>query len=306
MNWRYKALAQQIFGYLPDGEKLNYICQKHITKNLPIGKSEFVDKVKMARAHFDRYLKYSKCTALRQTVFYEFGAGLDLIIPLSYYFFGVNSQIIIDIKPVIKTELVNQTLKNFTILQLELKSLLNREVDNYINFISKKNCLSKLKEDFGIIYMAPCDAKNCHLESNSIDFISSTAVLEHIPKHDILSVFKECFRILKKYGLMSCVIDYRDHYSCFDKKISAYNFLKYPDSIWKFFNSPFQYQNRLRHRDYIEIARNAGFKIIEDKHEGPTEADTGKLVEIKIHNKFKNEYTLTELSIKSAHIVLQK
>jgi SAM-dependent methyltransferase len=305
-NWRYKALAQQIFSHLPSGEKINYICQKHITKNLPISKDEFIDKVKIAREHFDRYLKYSNCSTFPQNVFYEFGAEWDVIIPLSYYFFGVNSQIIIDIKPLIKAELVNHALKNFRMFELELKSLLNREVDNYINFISLKNYLSKLQENFGIIYKAPCDARNCCLESDSIDFISSTAVLEHIPKHDLLPILKECYRILKNGSIMSCVIDYRDHYSCFDNDVSVYNFIKYPDSIWKFYNSSLHYQNRLRHKDYIKIAENAGFKIIEDIHQEPTEEDIRKLKEIKLNSKFKNAYSLTELTIKSAHIILKK
>ena len=72
---------------------------------------------------------------------------------------------------------------------------------------------------------------------------------------------------------MSCVIDYLDHYSYFDKKISAYNYLQYSDATWALFNPALHYQNRLRHRDYLDLFYAAGFEVVEEERYGGTERE---------------------------------
>ena len=49
------------------------------------------------------------------------------------------------------------------------------------------------------------------IEDESIDFIFSQAVLEHIPKNDFRQTMIECHRILKQNGVISHTIDLKDH-----------------------------------------------------------------------------------------------
>ncbi len=306
MNWRFKAMVQQVFSCLPFGEKLNYIGQKYIVRGLPLSKDEFIGRVNIALRNFNSYSRYSSCnTAIDRAIFYEFGAGWDLIIPLTYYLLGVNSQIIIDNRAIARFELINDSLTRFKNLNKDLPPLISDRLDNALSMYPI-NTMQQLKQQFGISYRAPCDAKATRLEAGSIDFISSTATLEHIPANEISAIFNECYRILITGGIMTSTIDYMDHYSYFDKTISVYNFLKYPTSIWQIYNPGIQYQNRLRHKDFLQIANSTGFTVVDDDHYTPTIEDIKLLESMKLHDDFRSKYKPIELAIKNGFLVLKK
>src|SRR5438132_1489863 len=113
--------------------------------------------------------------------------------------------------------------------------------------------ITELESRFGISYLAPCDARDSKLPAESFSFISNTSTLEHIPESDLLKVLVECVRLLKPKGIMSSIIDMKDHYSYHDSSISCYNFLKFSDTAWKLIDSPLHFQNRLRYPDYKKL-----------------------------------------------------
>jgi len=120
---------------------------------------------------------------------------------------------------------------------------------------------------------------------------------------DIPLIFRECSRLLKKCGLMSFIIDYQDHYSYADNRISVYNFLKYSDSTWRWFNPSLHYQNRLRHPDYIRLLQETGFEVVEEKVLPPSDKDLMYLGRAEISARFRETYDLTELGVRRSHIV---
>ncbi len=73
---------------------------------------------------------------------------------------------------------------------------------------------------------------------------------------------RELKRIVIKGGVASFIIDYKDHYSYSDTRINIYNFLHYSESGWRFFSTPRNYQNRLRHHEYAELFKSSGFEIL--------------------------------------------
>jgi hypothetical protein len=48
--------------------------------------------------HIDALRTIDKSLDLARSHFYEFGAGWDLLVPLSYYVFGVERQTLVDIR----------------------------------------------------------------------------------------------------------------------------------------------------------------------------------------------------------------
>jgi hypothetical protein len=98
-NWLIKAFIQKFLCYLPKGENWNYILQRYITKNLPINDEKFFNKVSTATDHLNYFTKYGLVNELPKAHFYEFGAGWDLAIPLTYYYMGIEHQTIVDIRP---------------------------------------------------------------------------------------------------------------------------------------------------------------------------------------------------------------
>ena len=119
--------------------------------------------MKIAIEHFNAFLKYGPSKEISNVTFYEFGAGWDLIIPLAYYAFGVEHQTLIDIRPNIRFELVNDTLIKFSTGNPELEKMANRPLN--IRGPVELRTVEDLKTRFGITYLAPVDASDTKLPS---------------------------------------------------------------------------------------------------------------------------------------------
>jgi SAM-dependent methyltransferase len=303
MSWKLKAILQNIFSLLPFGEKLNYFSQINITKNLPLKELQIQEKLLLAHKHIDSFQKYGQ-QPIEKTIFYEFGAGWDIVQPLLLYHLGINHQILVDIRKLIKMELVNDAIK----VMQKSNIILCPQVELMQLIKNKDEFILSLQENLGIDYKAPLDARDTKLTEKIIDCITSTNTLEHIPAQDIKAILQECHRILKDDGIMSFQIDYQDHYSYFDNTISVYNFLKFSDYYWElFFNPSLHYQNRLRHKDYLEIINNAGFEILSEEilMSDLALVDLEKIKSIELHKKF-SKYSLTELAVRGSHLVIRK
>lgn len=302
MNWKVKAYLQKVLGGIPFGNSINYYFQRKVIKNLPVSDTIFFEKVTLAEYHFNNFLKFSGNFSTESPVFYEFGAGWDLIIPMIYYVKGINNQMLTDINRKLKFELINNTLHRFKINKTKIENITGK----FINQIPEREIidLNMLKKLIGIEYFAPMNASNTIFNNNTVDFISNTSTFEHIPEPLIIPIMKECHRILKENAIMSCVIDLQDHYSYFDKKISIYNFLQFSDKEWKRYNHSIQYQNRLRASDFINAFIESGFEILKIDRELPDETEKQIIKVLKINKKFHG-YSFEELSTKVLKIVLK-
>lgn len=261
MRWIIKAGLVKVLSHLPAGSELYYLFQCQITKSLPSSDAVLHRYVAHAIQHLENFERYSgSCTELSNAAFFEFGAGWDLVIPLTYWYLGVRHQTIVDIRRGARPGLIADTMKRLG-AYFQMKEPLGI-VDRSSIFP-----LAKL-EQVGIKYLAPVDAAKTGLHSYSFDFISNTFTLEHIPANHLSQVLRECFRLLKPSGIMSCLIDMTDHYSIFDKGISRYNFLKFSPAVWMLVNSPLHFQNRLRYPDYIDLARRGGLSWLTKKSRG--------------------------------------
>ena len=275
MRWLAKAALQRGLGALPQGERLNYVFQRHVLRSLPAGESVFRRKFSRALQHLGAYEQHGPRTARDEAVFYEFGAGWDLAIPLSFAALGVGRQVLVDIRPSIRVALVNDSLRAFERLWPELETEAGRELHPLGEPVS---AVEDLEARFGIRYLAPCDARDTGLASDSIDFVSSTDTCEHIPEPDLARIFRECGRLLRPGGAFSCRIDLQDHYAYFDPSVSRYNFLRFSERAWRLVNSPLHYQNRLRSPDYLRLVRAAGFELVAER---PSRAGEEALAELR-------------------------
>ena len=278
MRWVVKAALQRALGLLPQGERLNYLFQRHVSRSLPGGEPVVRRKLARARQHLDAFGRPAD-----DAVFYEFGAGWDLAIPLSYAALGVGRQLVVDIRPSARVELVNETI-----------ALLERELGPLGGPVSS---LAELEARFGITYLAPCDARATGLESESIDFVTSTDVCEHIPEDDLAQIFRECKRLLRPGGAISCRIDLQDHYAYFDPGLSAYHFLRFSDRAWRLVNSPLHFQNRLREPDYRRLVEQAGLEIVSWTPSGPAADGLAELEAMELAPRFRNRYTREGLGV---------
>jgi SAM-dependent methyltransferase len=279
MRWVAKAAVQRGLGLLPQGERLNYLFQRHVARSLPGGEPVVRRKLARARQHLEAFGRPAG-----DAVFYEFGAGWDLAIPLSYAALGVDRQVLVDIRPSARAQLVNDTI-----------ALLNEmDVPQLGGPVAS---LGELEQRFGISYLAPRDARATGLKSGSIDFVTSTDVCEHIPEDDLAQIFRECKRLLRPGGAISCRIDLQDHYAYFDRSLSPYHFLRFSDRAWGLVNSPLHFQNRLREPDYRRLVEAAGLEVVSWTPSGPSTEGLAELEAMELAPRFRDGYTPEQLGV---------
>ncbi len=306
MNYLLKCTIQHILSNIPKGEIANRWLQIHGTKNLPVNEELLLNKISLGKLHLDYYLKYNtdSKTSFEDIISFEFGAGYDLIIPIIFSYAGIKSITCVDIKDKVSAYLISNIvdrLKSHKDLK-ELTDINNHSYDT----ITKSNVKEILKNNFRINYIAPMDASKTNFPDEHLDLIVTNATFEHIPLNSIKDILKESYRILKPGGVFSNIIDYKDHWAYTDSRLSYYNYLKYSPKKWKFLNPSLNYQNRLRHKDYIELFESAGFKLKYILPRYPTEEEKNALSNLKIDDYFKSKYTIEELEILSGIFVATK
>ncbi len=235
MHWKLKATIQKLVSFLPSSTsyEVYYWIQRHF------GGLRRVNSSGSLLGGIETWTKIQKQgRSPSGKVFLEVGTGRVPLVPLAYWLMGAESTVTIDLNPYLKEELLEQHLWYITqnkekILHL-FGSLIDRgRFNNLLHFANKtKLSASEFLDLCRIVYIAPGDAANTNLPEQHIDFHTSYTVFEHIPPEVLVGILKEGNRIIKSNGLFVHRIDYADHFSYFDKGISAINFLQYSDYEW--------------------------------------------------------------------------
>ncbi len=300
MHFKYKCWLQTAFSHIPKGHILNYMSQRYVTKTLPLSEADFSKQIESARTHYENFNAHHQNSGGGKYRYYEFGAGAVPVIPL------VMSQLGFDVTCIDIRKLIVFSMLRDIITRLERsRHELPFAIKNKLPGIRRYQLADDLATRYNFHYLAPKDARNTEFKDSTFDFITSTSVLEHIPKNDIYLILKECYRILKRGGVASMIIDYKDHWAYFDRQISVYNFLTYSAVQWNRFNPDLHYQNRLRHSDYMKIIADVGFKVIKEKVDRPTQKEMAALKRLHLAAEFAS-YEINDLGVKGADIVLLK
>lgn len=96
-----------------------------------------------------------------------------------------------------------------------------------------------------------------YLPDESVDFIWSGAVLEHIRQAEFMDTMRELRRIVRSNGICSHLVDLRDHLG------GALNHLRFSEQVWEsdFMARSGFYTNRIHYSEMLELFRKAGFSI---------------------------------------------
>ena len=305
MDWRSKAFLQTTLSHLPGSHELNYLFRRYVTKTVPASQSVQTTDYSFAAQHLSAF-RACGSVPIEEALFYEFGVGWDLMIPLSLYSLGVNRQIVTDLRRLLKPSLIKLTTAAFSRLKLEPAPLRLPRLPS--SSAGNGELDRALQHHFGIDYRAPFDARSTGLPSNSVDYVTATKVLSFIPPSVLREILRECSRVLRPGGIMSVLIDYRDNYCHFDQSISVYNFLQYSDETWeRLYNSPLFYQNRLRHCDYRQLFSDDGLEIVRDEpgYDGTIEAARELLARVPLAERFR-KYDPNDLAPVRGVFVLRK
>jgi SAM-dependent methyltransferase len=95
----------------------------------------------------------------------------------------------------------------------------------------------------------------CSIEPESIDFVWSHAVLEHVRRAEFLPLMTELRRVIRSGGVCSFRVDLQDHLG------GSLNNLRFSRQVWEaeWMASSGFYTNRIRFREMLGLFAEAGF-----------------------------------------------
>lgn len=146
----------------------------------------------------------------------------------------------------------------------------------------------------------------CDGKLEEVDLVVSRFVLEHVPAVNIKEIHDFFSATLRSGSYVLQLISPSDHRSYSDSSLSSQDFLKYSQEKWDKIQTKFDYHNRLRLPQYLELFEN-DFEIVFLEH---TTTNTNSIMykkfrELEIHEDFR-QFTEQELMAASINILLKK
>lgn len=267
MNWKIHFIKHAVTGLIPKSMQGRLRVLKRKVSSHTIAK-HIIDWT-IENAIYQVEILRNSGVSLQGKRYLELGPGWYPIVPVMFHLSGCSSLTIVDKQRLMDDETFKRTFDYLLEFSATIANRLNLDEKFVVQRLTSLKSLS-LEDglaEMNAIYSAPNDVLFNTIPKNSIDIITSRAVLEHIEPIMIGKIFKEFHRMLHPQGSMCHIIDNGDHWQLDDPSISKLNFLRYSNSVYNFIAgvSPHQYMNRLRHPEYIELLKKYNFDIILDE-----------------------------------------
>lgn len=308
-HWTMKAAAGRVLSALPAGGWVRDFVARRVTHTLPLPDPDFEARVRIATEHLSAWRQYGRCGSVNEVpVFFEFGAGWDLVIPLVLASSHAGHQVLFDLTPHLRPALVEDSRRRILALAerspLSLAAQFDPKVLSEV-VPSSKGAMLRWLEQRGIQYHAPADARATGLASSCVDCVTSSLTLEHVPACDIELIFCEMARILRPGAVMLASVDMSDHFSHSDPSIDPYHFLSLGPLAWRLVNSDLLYQNRLRASWYVNAAKLRGFEPLEIRCTTP-ESAAGDNGQPKVHPTAPQAENRNDLLATQVYLALRR
>jgi SAM-dependent methyltransferase len=241
--WQAKILMKIILSRLP----FNYaIWQKLLLfRHGTMDKPGYVFGV--FTKHYNQFKTRSDITIEQPFVMLELGPGDSLSSGIVAYALGASKSYLIDTG--------NFAKKNLQIYQGMIEYL-GKEGFLLPN-THPKSFISDILDVYSIQYMTEGLLSLQKIPDQSVDFIWSQAVLEHVRRKEFFSIMRELKRIIKPNGICSHTVDLRDHLG------GALNNLRFSHCLWEsnFMATSGFYTNRIQLSQMLSLFQQAGFEF---------------------------------------------
>jgi len=260
------------------------------------------------RQGLDQIANIRAVRTLEGSVVLEVGSGWQPFIPTLFSLAGASRVYLTDLRRLLQPASFRTAMESMRLHRKLIVDSLQISENTFDETVAWKpgESLSAAFRRLRLEYLAPCDCRKLALPDQSIDIVISRAVLEHVPPQVIQDIFYESYRLLKpQFGLACHYVDNSDHWQHGDNSISRVNFLRFPNSVfrWTYLNG-LNYQNRLRHSEYVEMLRKAGFEI----QRADRDVDSGSLEALKtlpIDDRFRR-FAVDDLAALTSYLLARK
>ena len=261
MRWYTKCALDNLKGLVPARDVFRKYKRRLVPYRSSAGRANLAIQEGIQLIDFIRSSR-----EITGAVCLEIGTGWEILIPVLFSLCGAKQVILTDLHRLCSDETVASAITALKRNRHAIATGLGLDtgiVDRRL--ASAPNRLGDFLSEFRLEYLAPCDCAALPIPDSSVDIVYSRAVLEHIHPAVLEAIFRESRRVLDEAGLSCHFIDPSDHWQHGDQRISRINFLRYSDGVfrWTYLNS-LNYQNRLRHSEYVRLFERSGFEIIRE------------------------------------------
>tara|TARA_B100000768_G_C11281737_1_gene379019 strand:- start:2754 stop:3632 length:879 start_codon:yes stop_codon:yes gene_type:complete len=245
--------------------------------------------IKTYMLHQNAYDEFCNTASSKKTML-EIGPGGSNLSSFIAHLKGFSRSVLIDIEPLHKNVLKNSE-DNFNKIKFDLLDSKKFHPDESFKIIGFN--------DINYEHMSEGSSSLEKLPSNSIDFLWSHSVLQHIHINALNKLLKEMHRVLKPEGIMSHKIDLKD---CIAYGL---NNMRFSDNVWHsdlFFNSGF-YTNRIRKDELLNYFILNDFEIIKEEH---TFFNKIPLQITSCSEDIQKKYSSYDLKHSGLHCILKK
>jgi hypothetical protein len=306
-SWLLKAIVQRGIGALPNPHYWNGLLQDRATHSTELTDERFAGNLRNCQKHLEHLRRYGSTAPYGFSAF-EVGTGWWPVVPIGLFLCGAREVWIWDIAPLLKLDSLKATIRRFLeleqrqelqdhLLTLPERLVLLREVATLCESPERLKP-GQLLERLGIHYRIG-NASRSGLPRQSVNLIVSVGVLQHLSPEELFEILQEFRRIAAPGAIMSHWINLTDLYSAFDSGITPFHFLRFPDWLWRWLNSPITSMNRLRVSDYRRAFSESGFQIVAETN---VRGDPAELARTPLAARFR-DYSIEELLILHAWLV---
>lgn len=279
--WRLKIIAKIILSRLP--------IRQSFWRKIGIFRNGGMNQVDYSKKIFFSHLEgLKKINDVDEPVIMEIGPGDGIASVIFSKIYNSPKVFLIDVG-----NFADQKISVYKDIISSLESELFKE-EKFKNF----NTIEELLKAFNGTYLVNGLDSIKSIESNSIDYLFSHSVLEHISLFELDSYIKEMYRVVKPNGLISHNTNYKDHLG------ESLNNLRFSEKIWesKFFVNSGFYTNRVPAVEMHKKFTKSGFNMVWEKF-----GTWPKLpIDRKYIHKDFHKYTNEELNIPTSAFVARK
>ncbi len=301
-HWKVKWALQRIMAATPWPSQLNYLFQRYVTRGVVWNERRFEARLDRIKEHLEA-MRVHGPEAETGFPALEVGTGWVPAVSIGLALGGASRVTTVDIEDHVRPRSVAMVLGWFQRYARSgrLMDWLGPPAADASERIDRALSLAiegQAEEALATLGIERRSGDLRHVESipGGYALIVSALTLEHVPTRDIPALFDALHRLSAPNGVMSHLIDYGDHYSYFDRRLSPYHFFAFSDEEWSRWDSPLGHQNRLLAPDFQRLFEDAKFEVVRRVDDRPM---AQRLSEVQLSERFRG-YSTSDLEVTSS------
>ncbi len=306
-HWIIKSFLHRTISWLPHRHWWNRRLQS-LTGSIELSDAAFERKLGECKHQLESLRQYAP-EVPRDFSAVDLGTGWYPIMPIGYFLCGAKETHSYDISPLLERGRLAVLLGSFIAyadggkLDQMLPEWQKERLETLRTLVP-----SAMQEEPAVllgklgIRIHVQDAQSTGLQSSSVDFLTSSGVLELIPLPVLQGIMKEFARVASPTALLFHRINLRDDYAVFDKGIPPLHFLRFSDRAWSWLGSGINPLNRLRIPTYRDLFQETGWKVVCEENIVGTQED---LRRVPLAKEFRN-YSEADLLVLESWMMCRK